>query len=98
MTKKEFTNEVQRDHDDMVAWLTSIEINAKFLSELVKDKEELIFKSRFGDKTAYDLAKKVEELCSKALETHTDMAELTKGLIHSIDDDLEIKGRIGMFE
>ena len=100
MTKKEWLKEAQYCLDKKAAYMSLLNIWHSFLKEYAQEHDCIIkINSHTGEEFSFTRIMNMLEDYSKNLYlVTTKMQELSKGLIHSVPDDMEIKDPMGMFE
>ena len=100
MTKKEWLRESQYCLDRKAAYMSLIFIWHKFLKEYAQEHDCIIFTNkRTGEEFSFiKIMDMLDEYAKNLSVITTKMLELSKGLIHSVPDDMEIKDPMGMFE
>lgn len=100
MTKKEWLKEAQYFLDRKAGYLSLLNIWHDFLKEYAQEHDCIIHTNRrTGEEYSFTRIMDMLEKYSENLSLiTTKMEELSKGLIHSVPDDMEIKDPIGLFE
>lgn len=99
MTKKEWLKAADKDVNEFGNSIFNASNWMNVIKRFLDEQEDITFTSRNG--VAYslkDMLGYVRESIKKASVAHNDLAELAKGLVHSMPDDAIIGERKGLLE
>lgn len=98
MKKKEWLNRAQQSHDQEISAFCNA---VGYLSIILDGKYDFLdneIEFSRGNKTLRELLETINESVDTMHQKCRDIKELSKGLIHSVPDDLEIREPMSMFE
>lgn len=102
MKKKEWLNRAQQKHDKEVSHFCNASIGLGHLIETIEESSSISIRvtlsKRTGEQSLVDILKEIKESVDAMHTNINDFKELSKGLIHSVPDDIEIKEPMSMFE
>ena len=99
MTKKEWLKAADKDVNDFGNSIFNASTWMHVIKRSLDERDDIVFTSRNGlEYSLKDMLGYVHESIQKASKAHDDLAELAKGLIHSVPDDFTIGERKGLFE
>lgn len=102
MKKKEWLNRAQQKHDKEVSAFCNASIGLQHLIEIIEESPSVsimvTLSKRSGEQNLTQILKEIKESVDLMQTNINDFKELSKGLIHSVPDDIEIREPMSMFE
>lgn len=99
MTKEQWLEEAQKALENQANSAFNIHNWLGLIECFMERHEEVVFTARNGKQYSLsEIIKNMQKSMDKMSQAHTTLAELSKGLIHSVPEDMKINDKMSLFE